>query len=46
MDSSICVATMTGLPTCLHLAIIIFCAMATSAIGISTPLSTKISLPS
>ena len=30
IDSSICVATMTGLPACLHLRIISFCIPGTS----------------
>ena len=39
--SSICVATMTGLPTALHFSTIIFCAIVTSVSGISTPRSPR-----
>mmetsp|Transcript_62233 Transcript_62233/g.173879 ORF Transcript_62233/g.173879 Transcript_62233/m.173879 type:complete len:222 (+) Transcript_62233:88-753(+) len=41
MDSSICVAVMTGLPARLHLAIIIFCARKTFSGGISMPKSPR-----
>mmetsp|Transcript_27782 Transcript_27782/g.64055 ORF Transcript_27782/g.64055 Transcript_27782/m.64055 type:complete len:231 (-) Transcript_27782:402-1094(-) len=41
IDSSICVAVMTGLPALLHLEIIIFCATNTFSIGISTPRSPR-----
>mmetsp|Transcript_3989 Transcript_3989/g.7493 ORF Transcript_3989/g.7493 Transcript_3989/m.7493 type:complete len:377 (-) Transcript_3989:377-1507(-) len=39
IDSSICVATITGLPFSLHLATISFCARVTLSRGISTPRS-------
>ena len=39
IDSSICVATMTGLPACLHLRIISFCMPGTSSGANSTPKS-------
>mmetsp|Transcript_52898 Transcript_52898/g.147305 ORF Transcript_52898/g.147305 Transcript_52898/m.147305 type:complete len:222 (-) Transcript_52898:585-1250(-) len=41
IDSSICVAVMTGLPFKLHLAIIIFCARKTFSGGISMPRSPR-----
>mmetsp|Transcript_13131 Transcript_13131/g.33535 ORF Transcript_13131/g.33535 Transcript_13131/m.33535 type:complete len:200 (-) Transcript_13131:596-1195(-) len=41
IDSSICVAQMTGFPARLHLAIIIFCAMKTFSGGISIPRSPR-----
>mmetsp|Transcript_142 Transcript_142/g.539 ORF Transcript_142/g.539 Transcript_142/m.539 type:complete len:313 (+) Transcript_142:560-1498(+) len=41
IDSSICVAQMTGLPTMLHLAMSFFCAMTTFSAGISTPRSPR-----
>mmetsp|Transcript_61558 Transcript_61558/g.161715 ORF Transcript_61558/g.161715 Transcript_61558/m.161715 type:complete len:230 (-) Transcript_61558:236-925(-) len=41
MDSSICVAVMTGLPFTLHLAMIIFCARKTFSGGISMPRSPR-----
>mmetsp|Transcript_68685 Transcript_68685/g.196978 ORF Transcript_68685/g.196978 Transcript_68685/m.196978 type:complete len:329 (+) Transcript_68685:559-1545(+) len=41
MDSSICVAVTTGLPTMLHLEIIIFCAKNTFSGGISMPKSPR-----
>mmetsp|Transcript_40492 Transcript_40492/g.106845 ORF Transcript_40492/g.106845 Transcript_40492/m.106845 type:complete len:234 (+) Transcript_40492:1415-2116(+) len=41
IESSICVAQMTGLPAMLHLAIIIFCARKTFSAGISMPRSPR-----
>mmetsp|Transcript_12870 Transcript_12870/g.40647 ORF Transcript_12870/g.40647 Transcript_12870/m.40647 type:complete len:223 (+) Transcript_12870:571-1239(+) len=41
IESSICVAVITGLPTRLHLLIIIFCAANTFSIGISEPRSPR-----
>mmetsp|Transcript_30124 Transcript_30124/g.84134 ORF Transcript_30124/g.84134 Transcript_30124/m.84134 type:complete len:348 (+) Transcript_30124:380-1423(+) len=41
MDSSICVATITGLPARLHLATTLFCTANTSCAGISMPRSPR-----
>ena len=41
IDSSICVAQMTGLPARLHFAIIDFCARKTFSAGISMPRSPR-----
>ena len=41
IDSSICVATMTGLPTALHLRMIFFWMTGTSSAGTSTPRSPR-----
>ena len=41
IDSSICVAVITGLPVLLHNLINLFCTTGTSSIGISTPISPR-----
>mmetsp|Transcript_8096 Transcript_8096/g.24214 ORF Transcript_8096/g.24214 Transcript_8096/m.24214 type:complete len:234 (-) Transcript_8096:220-921(-) len=41
MDSSICVATMTGLPAALHTSIMLFCSRKTRSGGISMPRSPR-----
>ncbi len=41
IESNIWVAVITGLPTALHLAMIIFCTMGTASGGVSTPRSPR-----